>query len=761
MAGLIHVLHVENTRLYRGVVRHVLEREGGYQVTEAVNRAEFAARLQQGPYDLVLSDLDMVDITGLEVIDAIHKQWPDVPVIIVTGTGSEEVAVEAMKRGAADYVLKNPKHIQHLPFAVAAALEKARLDRQRRDMETALRESEQRNRVISEMTSDYVYVYRLEPDGRLVNEWLSDSVYRIIGYTPEQYRALSGGLDTIHPDDRPFAEAMVERILAGETVTFELRVVTEQGTVRWLRNWAQPRWDAGHQRVIGFIGAAQDITERKEAEDALRASEQHHRHVLESLPVAVYLADSEGRLTMYNQAAADLWGRRPVLGEEKWYGSLKLFTADGMDLPHDSCPMAIALREGRPAQGVEVQAERPDGTRVAFLANITPFFDPAGNVTGAMNVLVDITDRKRAETELRRGEARLRAILDTEPECVKLLAADGSVLQMNAAGLRMIEADSFQQIENCCIYSLVAEEDRRAFQELTEKVFAGQSGTLEFQFIGLKGRRRWLETHASPLRDATGQVTAFLGVTRDITERKLAEQALRESHDRLRALSRRVIEVQEAERRKLARELHDEIGQVLTAVHISIEQLRQSCPTACPRFDKCEQMINRAIGQVRSMSLNLRPAMLDDFGLVPALRWFLEGQKEQSGLEITLEAVSDGLPLPQEVANTAYRIVQESLTNVQRHARARHVWVTVRQDETELRLSIRDDGVGFDPGAALQRATAGASFGLLNMRERIKLLGGRFALESAPGQGTTVRIALPLPADQDEDESRAEAGGSP
>jgi len=130
---------------------------------------------------------------------------------------------------------------------------------------------------------------------------------------------------------------------------------------------------------------------------------------------------------------------------------------------------------------------------------------------------------QRDETRLRASEARLRAIFDTEPECVKLLAADGSLREMNPAGLRMIEADSFQQVENQCIYPLVVEAHRGAFRDLSARVFGGESGKLEFEIVGLKGGRRWLETHASPLRDATGKVTVLLGITRDVTERKQAE----------------------------------------------------------------------------------------------------------------------------------------------------------------------------------------------------------------------------------------------
>jgi two-component system, cell cycle sensor histidine kinase and response regulator CckA len=143
---------------------------------------------------------------------------------------------------------------------------------------------------------------------------------------------------------------------------------------------------------------------------------------------------------------------------------------------------------------------------------------------------------RRQARELAEREGRLRAIFQAEPECVKLLAGDGSLLEMNPAGLEMIEADSFQQVENRCVYPLIVEEHRQAFRELTEAVFSGTPGTLEFEVVGLKGGRRWLETHATPLRDASGHVTALLGITRDVTERKRADAALAESQRWLQAI---------------------------------------------------------------------------------------------------------------------------------------------------------------------------------------------------------------------------------
>jgi PAS domain S-box-containing protein len=260
-----------------------------------------------------------------------------------------------------------------------------------------------------------------------------------------------------------------------------------------------------------------------QSEAALAAAGAAHPGLMEALGVAVYTTDAEGRLTAYNEAAAVLWGWRPPLGNARWCGSWRLFQPDGAPLRHEDCPMGVALREGRPVRNAEAIAERPDGTRVAFIPYPTPLRDAAGALVGAVNVLVDISDRKAAEVALARSEVRLRAVFETTPECIKLVAPDGTLLQMNAAGLHMIEADEPTEAEGRCIFDLVAPEHRAAWRANHERVCHGEVLSWEFDIIGLRGTRRRMEAHATPLRLPDGQI-AQLAITRDVTAHKQAEE---------------------------------------------------------------------------------------------------------------------------------------------------------------------------------------------------------------------------------------------
>jgi PAS domain S-box-containing protein len=254
-------------------------------------------------------------------------------------------------------------------------------------------------------------------------------------------------------------------------------------------------------RLLDILaGQASDLIERMHADEALRGSERRLHEIFEAIPAAVYATDAEGRITFFNQSAVKFSGRVPELGTDSWCVTWKLYNMDGTPMTHEQCPMAVALREKRPVLGCEAVAERPDGERRVFAPYPTPLFDANGRLMGAVNMLVDITDRKHAEETLRESEERFRAIVETTPECVKLVAAYGTLLMMNEAGLAMVGAAVAEDVTGGNVYDLIAPEDRAAFRGLNERVCGGEKGSLEFDILGLKGTRRRLATHAVPLR---------------------------------------------------------------------------------------------------------------------------------------------------------------------------------------------------------------------------------------------------------------------
>jgi signal transduction histidine kinase len=225
------------------------------------------------------------------------------------------------------------------------------------------------------------------------------------------------------------------------------------------------------------------------------------------------------------------------------------------------------------------------------------------------------------------------------------------------------------------------------------------------------------------------------------------------SRERLQSLSHRLIAVQEMERRTIAGELHDEIGQALTIVNMNLRALRKyaNSAEADAHMEESMAVVERALAQVRNLSLDLRPSLLDDVGLVAALRWYVARQARSAGFALHFNADEPGGRLTSVLETACFRIAQEAITNIVRHASAREVGVQLRCTNGTLRLTIQDDGIGFDVPAAEARASRGKSLGLLGMYERARMVGGRLVIVSAPQQGARVSACLPLhllPVDQ-------------
>jgi PAS domain S-box-containing protein len=249
-----------------------------------------------------------------------------------------------------------------------------------------------------------------------------------------------------------------------------------------------------------------------------------------------------------------------------------------------------------------------------------------------------------------------------------------------------------------------------------------------------------------PLRDSEGSLIGAVSCLQDITERKRVEDKLLESNDKLQLLSRRLVESQETERRHIARELHDEVGQTLTVAEMNLQAIARSPGAGLHkgRLSESLQAVERVLEQVRDLSLNLRPSMLDDLGLDPALRWYTKRQAKLAGLQVEFRAEAMEARLDPVVETACFRVAQEALTNVVRHARARSVTVELRPQDGQLHLFVRDDGVGFDVAALREQAVLGASLGLLSMEERATLTDGGLECKSAPGQGAEVHAWFPL-----------------
>ncbi len=353
--------------------------------------------------------------------------------------------------------------------------------------------------------------------------------------------------------------------------------------------------------------------------------------------------------------------------------------------------------------------------------------------------------RLDAQERLRQSEERYRDLVETSHDLIWRCDAQGCFTFLNRAWESTLGYTLDEMLGQPFTHFQPPEAVARDREEFARHLAGGSVIGYETVHIAKSGARVVLLFNAIPARDSEMRVVGAQGTASDITERKRAEQALHEAHERLRHLSRMLIETREAERRSLARDLHDGLGQTLTAAKIRLQSLVRF-PEAQSQVKGIEEgvdALDQVIGQVRQIALALHPPLIEDLGLSAALRW-LANQQTAGGLPLEL-AVPGNLPrFSTETEITTFRIAQEALTNATRHAQASHARLTVCLHQDTLELTVWDDGIGFDVAAARQRAAQGGSLGILGMEERTQLIQGRLEIESQPGQGTELRAWLPL-----------------
>ena len=571
---------------------------------------------------------------------------------------------------------------------------------------------------------------------------------------------------------------------------------------------------------------------------------------------------------LVSQLPVIVWSTDAALHVTSCYGGLGTFGPDIASFadPQDAATVCAAHEAALRGESTSYETRLRGRT---LTSTVEPLIDRGTEIVGVVGFAVDVTEHRRVESHL-------RTIIESEPECVTLVDQRGRLLEMNPAGLAMVEADSVEVLRGRTIVDLVAPEHRAAFSTLHRRVFAGESGTLEFEIIGLKGKRSWLATHAVPLRDASGggggAIYALLGISRDISRRRIAELALVESEERfckafyanalplmitrmsdglimdanealtrlinrsrddiigqttvavgiidpaqraaimdtlrhtgvvtdvaleirpkdgprrtgllslvrielggqdctlgtyrdvteakraeeqlrasraaLRSLATRQQDIREDERTRIAREIHDSLGQALTALKLELAAAQDAASRESPalsgRLRVTALMVDDLVKSVRRIASELRPPILDQLGLPAALEWLAQDFERRTGIRCQATALTTSVGITTELGTALFRIVQEALTNVARHAGATRVGIELGLKSGCVTLEIKDDGKGITEAGT----TGPGSLGILGMRERAAALGGVLEVAPRPGGGTRVAAWFPPLADQ-------------
>ena len=358
-------------------------------------------------------------------------------------------------------------------------------------------------------------------------------------------------------------------------------------------------------------------------------------------------------------------------------------------------------------------------------------------------------EHRATQEALELSERRYRAVVEDQGNPIIRMLPDLTVTFVNGAYLRYFGRSEAQMLGRSVLEHALPEERANARNFLTGIGSGALTNERDARVRDAGGAERWMHWAARGICDASGVLAEIQVVGHDVTELRRAMDALGAARERLQRLSRRLLEVQEDERRHLARELHDDIGQGLTAVKLNLESLARGRDGVPPegRVMEALEATRHTIERVRQLSVNLRPLQLDDLGLVAALRSHLDRQAKLGRLAPHFEIQEVPVKLSADIEIACFRVAQEAINNIVRHARAANVWLRLFVAGERLALSVRDDGAGFDVAAAHRRASVGESLGVISMEERVALAGGSFQIHSAPGQGTVVVASFPIEVD--------------
>jgi PAS domain S-box-containing protein len=578
-----------------------------------------------------------------------------------------------------------------------------------------------------------LYVYDLQ-EKRLV--YLNRSITDIPGYAPGQ--ALSPqGLnlpDLLHPDDLSQAaehgRAMYS-LTEGAVLEHEYRVRQRDGSYRWFhgRDLLLSRTPEGKPAQV--LGVAEDITQRKQVEESLRASEARYRSVVDSQHDLICRFHQDCTLTFVNDAYCRYFGksREELIGKS----FLELIPASDREAVRRHFE---SLVDDPRVVHLEHEVSRPDG-EIGWQEWVNYAILNEDGLLKFQGIGRDITDRRRAETALQESEERFRLMADTAPVLLWMAGTDSLCTYFNRPWLEFTGCTLEQELGDGWAAGVHPDDLDRCLGTY-RTAFASREGfRMEYRLRRADGAYRWVLDTGVPRFTPDGAFAGYIGSALDVSERIESEETLRE-------LTARVLQAQDEERRRIAREIHDTTGQSLLAVILNLGRLqRMSSPSPEVVQEiaaECKALGEQALHELRTLCFLLHPPLLDQAGLPAALEWLVEGFVQRSGIQVDLAVRTEIERLPAEVEAALYRVAQECLTNIHRHSGSDSAQIRLRETQREVILQVRDRGQGMPLEAASDVRMVGV--GIAGMRYRIHQLGGTLEIQSNQ-KGTTVTAAVP------------------
>ena len=619
--------------------------------------------------------------------------------------------------------------------------------------EEALRESEERYRSLVESSPDGIAVHTDEK-----YSYINPAGARLFGAMSPNEVIGRKVLDFVHPDYRRSVEGRIRAILEHgvRTAPYESKILCMNGQIVDVEASGSPILYQG-KRASQVI--FRDITERKQMEEELRRSrdeleiriQERTRELREQartldsffkLSITPFvILDRDFNFIRVNKAYAKA-GHRDA-SEFLGHNHFEFYPSDAKikfeEVVQTKKPFVATVRPFN-------FPDHPEWGITYWDWILTPVLDDTGEVEFLVFSLEDVTEHKRADEALKAAHQYNRSLIEASLDPLITINPDGKVTDVNSATELATGVPREQLIgSDFTNYFTEPEKAREGYRTVFSK------GTVRDYPLAMRHRFGVITDvlyNATIYRNEAGEIEGVFAAARDITERKRAEEALKESENRLRVLSSQLLTAQEGERKRIAVELHDSIGQMLTAIKFKAESYlgeKKKSGVKDKPLGAIIQLIQETMEEVRRMQMDLRPSTLDDIGVLATLGWFCrEYQKVYSHIHVEKEIGLQEDEVSTSLKTVLYRLTQEAMNNIAKHSRADFVHLSLRKQEKKLEWAIEDNGVGFDLETILSSSGPGRGMGLSSMRERTELSGGTFLIESIQGKGTTLRASWPL-----------------
>ncbi len=765
----IKLLFIEDLQDDVLIAEETLRREGiVFESTTVTSLEDLKTVLQQIKPDIVVSDYNLPGFTALDALRLCRGYNPVIPFVVLTGSINEEVAVRCLKEGADDYVLKG--HIKILPHTIKEALKKRRLEAERLSALKALEMSEERYRYICQTISDYAYAFRVEEDGTMKGEWVSESFCRVFGFTLEEIEARGGWQIMPHPDDLPVAIEHAKKVISGSSDITVFRFVTRWGEPRWLKDYAVPVFDKETGRVIRIYGASQDITEQKKAEEKLRELAERLHHLLSSSPTVTYsLRITEKGLVLSwiseNIKAITGYEVKEVL-EPDWWSS-NIHPDDRDEIINKS-----SILGEQDELSVEYRFRKKDGSNIWIHDKLRMIRDEKGKPLEVIGSWTDITNRKAIQEELDKERRLLLSIMETSPAGIVVTDEKGKIAYSNRTFCQMMGHEIGVNGLSCedlkCRFLDVSGEAIPVEDIPVKKVLRTKSPVNFMQFMIERpdGRRLVFSSNASPILDSAGNIKGVVCITLDITEhKKLEEQYLQAQ--KLEAVGRLAGGV--------AHDFNNLLSAIIGFSEIALMQLKKDDPvreyikTIYDAGEKAKVLIQQLM--LFSRRQVQRPEILNLNDVISGLHKMLS---RVIGEDIILKIETDKALLPVKADRAQMEQVIMNLAVNARDAMPQGGTLIIETGNVEFTesysdgfidlspgryvvLSVSDTGTGmteevkkhiFEPFFTTKGPGRGTGLGLATVYGIVKEHNGAIHVYSEIGKGTTFKIYLPVTEEQ-------------